>query len=325
MALFVKTAVAAPPPPPLVAVILPRDNARFQSIHTTFLKYFEKTDTVAGKPRLYVQSPNSDVMSLRNSIRKATALGADLIVVYGTRAATAAKQEDFTDPLIFAAVFDPIAMGLVPSLDRGDMLVTGVFGNAPIQTLFKMLQDTIGANQLAVPVEPKFPPGKKQIHVLRKVICRGAAPTDAAGKSNKPADLCRPDLVPTEMRSVADVTKAFKTVSDKIDAIYISDMLPSDAHADEIIKYATQAGIPVISQLHGTADKGAFMTLEADPEEQGRLLAEIADRVIAGDLPEDIPPKIPRKISLIINLNVAKPLDIQVPFAVLSQTTRVIR
>lgn len=317
-------AQAAPPPPPLVAVILPRDNARFQLIHAAFLERFNTITTISGKPRLYVQSPNSDLMSLRNSIRKANALGADLVVVYGTRAAMAAKQEDFTEPLIFADVFEPVAMGLVPSLSRGSDLITGVSGHAPVQTLFKVLQETVGTSHLGVPVESKSLAGKIQLEVLKKASCRRGGPGDDS-KAKLSGDLCWLEVVPTDMQSPTGATKGLKAATGQIDAIYLSDLLPTDMHAAEILDYAAQAGLPVISQISGTAERGAFITLESDPEEQGQLLGEIAYRLIEGDLPEDIPLMIPRRVSLIINLAVAKKIGIQVPFTVLNQTTRVVR
>ena len=318
-------ALAAPPPPPLVAVILPRDNARFQLIHAAFLERFNTITTISGKPRLYVQSPNSDLMSLRNSVRKANALGADIVVVYGTRAAMAAKQEDFTEPLIFADVFEPVAMGLVPSLNRGGNLITGVSGYAPVQTLFKVLQETVGTVHLGVPVESKSPDGKIQLEVLTKAACRRAGPVSEAGRQKSSGELCWLEVVPTDMKSPAGATKGLKAATGKIDAVYLSDLLPSDLYAAEILDYAAQAGLPVISQLPGTAELGAFLTLEADPEEQGQLLGEIAYRLIEGALPEDIPLMIPKRVSLIVNLAVAKKIGIQVPFTVLNQTTRVVR
>lgn len=320
------TAMAAPPAPPLVAVILPRDNTRFQAIHSAFLERFNKITTIAGKPRLYVQSPNADLMSLRNSIRKANALGADLVVVYGTRAAMAATQEDFTEPLIFADVFDPVAMGLVPSAARGGNLITGVIGYAPVQTLLKVLQECSGTGGLAIPVETKSPAGKILIDVLKKASCQHAGGAPGGGKLPRSSDdFCWLEVVPADMQSIRGATQSLKASREKINAIYLSDLLPSDAHVAEIIRYAEEIGVPVVSQIHGTADLGAFATLESDPREQGLLLGEVADKVIEGELPEDIPPVFPRKVALVVNLDVAKRLGIQVPFSVLNQTTRVVR
>lgn len=316
---------AAPPPPPLVAVILPRDNARFQAIHSAFLERFDKITTISGKPRLYVQSPNADVMSLRNSIRKANALGADLVVVYGTRAALAAKQEDFTEPLIFADVFDPVAMGLVPSNTRGGNLMTGVFGHAPVQTLFKVLQDSFGTGRLAIPSEIKSPGWKIQIDALKKAACQQGGVAAGSGSQSKSGELCLLEVISADMQSAKGATKSLEAARGKFDFIYLSDLLPSDPYVMEILSYAEAAGVPAISQIHGTAEQGAFATLESDPREQGQMLGEIADRLIEGDLPEDIPPMIPRKVSLVVNLKVAKQLGIQVPFPVLNQVTRVVR
>jgi putative ABC transport system substrate-binding protein len=322
---FVSGAAAAPPPPPLVAVILPRENARFQSMHAAFLRAFDSVTTISGKPRLYVQSPNPDIMSLRNSIRKATAIGADLIVVYGTRAATAAKEEDFTEPLIFADVFEPVAMGLVPSLHQGGNLITGVCGYAPVQTLFKLFQETFGAARLGILTESRYPAAKVQAELLHKMICRHVDPAGSADRVLQSAVPCRLEAVTTDLQVAQGVIQAIKKIEGKIDVIYLSDILPTDQQADELLAYARQAGLPVISQRYGAADNGALMTLEADPAEQGEKLAEIARRVIEGELPEDVPPLIPRRISLTINLAVARQFGIEVPFSVLTQTTRVLQ
>jgi putative ABC transport system substrate-binding protein len=294
-------------------------------MHAAFLKRFEKITTVAGKPRLYVQSPNPDLMSLRNSVRKATALGADLIVVYGTLAATAAKQEYFTEPLIFADVFDPVAMGLVPAMNRGGNLVTGVYGQAPVQTLLKALQETVGVSHLAVPIEIRNPAGKLQIEALRKAACQRGDASHDKSRLAQGGELCWLEIVPTDMRSPASMVTALKAATGKFDSIYLGDFLPTDQHVAELLQYAATVGLPVISQLPGMVDQGALMGLESDSEEQGELLGEIADLMIEGELPEDVPPRIPRRVSLVINLAVAKQLGIQVPFPVLTRTTRIIR
>jgi len=318
-------AFAAPPPPPLIAVILPRDNARFELIHSAFLAGIADLTTVVGKPRLYVQSPNPDVMSLRNSLRKATALGADLIVVYGTRAATAARQEDFTEPLIFADVFDPVAMGLVPSLQRGGNLITGVCGYAPVQTLLKAFEQTFGPGRLGVVIEAKFPASTIQRQVLHNSLCRHVPAVGATGQEAQHSPPCALETVTSSLQGQTAMAEAFRKLEGKIDVLYLSDLVPSDRLADEILALAGRDGLPVISQRYGAADRGALISLEADPVEQGEMLAQIARRIIDGDLPEDLPPMIPRRISLIVNLTTARQFGIDIPFAVLSQTSRIVR
>jgi putative ABC transport system substrate-binding protein len=264
-------------------------------------------------------------MSLRNSLRKATALGADLIVVYGTRAAAAAQLEHLSEPLIFADVFDPPGMGLVPSLERGGPLMTGVCGQGPLATLFRVLQETLGTVRLGVPVEARYQTAGIQTGLLRKAACRraGSSGGDAGGKPAT-AELCWLEIVPAPMQAPADLLDALKAAAGKIDAIYLSDLLPADQHVAAALDFARQASLPVVSQLDGSADKGALISLEADPAEQGELLAGVAARLLAGDLPEDVPPVMPRRVALIINLKVARQLGIEVPFSVLLQTTRVI-
>jgi putative ABC transport system substrate-binding protein len=131
--------------------------------------------------------------------------------------------------------------------------------------------------------------------------------------------------VTSDIQGNEAVRQAIRKLEGKIDVFYLSDLLPTDRHADEILALTARAGVPVISQRYGAADRGALISLEADPVEQGEMLAEIARRVINGILPEDLPPMIPRRVSLIVNLAVARQFGIDVPFAVLSQTARVVR
>ena len=64
----------------LIAVVMANSNPRYQDIHTVFVENAQSF--CANSCKIYVQTPNADVMSLRNSIRKAVALGAELIVTY---------------------------------------------------------------------------------------------------------------------------------------------------------------------------------------------------------------------------------------------------
>ena len=62
--------------------------------------------------KIFTQSPNADKMSLVNSLRRFEAAGATIVVTYGCRAAEVAKSELKDTPLLFADVYDPVALGI---------------------------------------------------------------------------------------------------------------------------------------------------------------------------------------------------------------------
>ena len=75
----------------LIAVVMANSQPRYKEVHAAFAK--QAADFCGKDCRIYVQIPNADIMSLRNSVRKAVALGAELIITYGALATIAAKAE----------------------------------------------------------------------------------------------------------------------------------------------------------------------------------------------------------------------------------------
>jgi putative tryptophan/tyrosine transport system substrate-binding protein len=59
--------------------------------------------------------------------------------------------------------------------------------------------------------------------------------------------------------------------------------------------------------------------------EQGQLAAEYAARILAGKKPSQLPVATPRRVDLIVNVKMAKSLELHVPFPVLSAATRVVK
>lgn len=292
---------------PLVAVILVRDIPRYQTIHNSFEKYFSQSGQ-PDAPRIYVQTPNPDLMSLRNSARKAVAIGADLILVYGALPALAAQAESFTTPIIFADVFEPVAQGLIPEAGRASRYATGVFGNGPTPTLVKLFQQSTGARSLLSIYDPDDPTSKLQHELLTEAaVKRGLRATSLAIDCEKP------------------FLAQIQGVSADVGGIYLTDGLKLKSQARKLIDHATTLGVPVISQIPGLAEQGAFMVLEEDLDEQGQLAAELVRRYLDGEKLKDLNPVYPRKVAFIVNLNTAKGFKIQVPFEILAVTNRVIR
>ncbi len=290
----------------LVSVILVKNQPRYAKVHKEFLSQFKQKTHL--QDRVYVQTPNADYMSLRNSVRKAVALGSDLIITYGASATLAAQAETSKVPVLFADVYDPASFGLV-SADNGPTRNTlGVRGDGPIQTLVKLLLDTTQGKRLGVLYNPEDAAGAAQARAIESMAARRdfQAISLTVGKSG-------------------EINSVIKQQPAGMDALIVTDSLLLSRHLSQIIDLAVEQGVPAAAQIPGFADLGGFIALENDPIEQGEQLANLARKVLAGEDLDRLRMVKPHNISLIINLKVANSLNISVPFDVLSMTTRVVR
>ena len=74
------------------------------------------------------------------SVADLIALNPDVLVVAGPRAAAALKSATATIPIVFVAVFDPVALGLVQSLSRPGGSMTGLATYAPGDFIAKRIE-----------------------------------------------------------------------------------------------------------------------------------------------------------------------------------------
>lgn len=290
----------------LIAVIMIKDQPRYQTLHDHFLA--QLSPDIQQQCKIYVQSPNADIMSLRNSARKAVAIGADLIVVYGTEAALAAQAESRNTPVLFADVYDPVKQGLVTRKGRAKGQTIGVRGDGPIQTLLKAFLESTHAADISALYNPKSPVGKAQVESLQEMGQRKNF-----------------DVSTLEVSRVSDLPSVLQGLPEGVGGLLVTDCSVLTPALNEIISLANKQGVAVISQVPGSADLGVLMSLENDPAEQGTALSQITEKVLSGARVEELSLVKPRNITLNVNLKVAKRLGISVPFEVLASTSRVIR
>src|SRR6516164_9045751 len=75
--------------------------------------------------RTDVRSGGSDINRIRALAQELVGLQPDVIVTYGTPATAALQRETRTIPIVFGAVADPVASGLVPRLNQPGGNITG--------------------------------------------------------------------------------------------------------------------------------------------------------------------------------------------------------
>ena len=288
----------------LVSVIKPGNLPHLEILHRKFSERL-----LASSPcRIYLQSPNADGMSLRNSARKAVAVGSSLIVTYGSSATLAAKYEAGSVPLLFADVYDPASFDLVSAKGFPHQDSSGVRGDAPVQTLLKTFLETTGSKELAILFDAVDPASALQANSLKEIASRKGF-----------------SVVLLPVHPDRELLAAFEGLKAGVGGVLLVQGGRVSIDSDKIYALARDKRIPIISQGYGAADHGCLISLETDPLEQGELLADMALNVINGETPRQIRMVLPKKVSLVVNLRVAEQLGLKVPFDVLSMVTRVVR
>ena len=237
-------------------------------------------------------------------------LKVDAIVTSGTPSVLALMQATSSIPIVFVAVGDPVANGLVKSLARPGGNVTG---------LSNQTRDLAGKR---VEILREVIPGLRRLAILANVG------NDAVVLEMRDAQAAARTLgyevATLEIRRSDDIAPAFETLRDRADAIYIViDALVVITRVS-INTLALNARLPTMHAFRESVEAGGLISYGPNFPELWRRSAEYIDKILRGAKPADIPVEQPTKFDLVINLKAAKALGLSVPPALLARADGVI-
>jgi putative tryptophan/tyrosine transport system substrate-binding protein len=233
------------------------------------------------------------------------------VMVCNVTAATAAKAVTSTVPIVFATGDDPIAEGLVTSLNRPGGNVTGV----------SFLGNALGAKQ--VELLRQLAPNATTIAVLVDTNYQGSA-TDLKNVE-RAAHSFRQNLIILRASNERDLETASATLAEQhADALIALGAAFFLSQRDQIIALAERYKLPAIYQVQDFAIAGGLMSYGASIRDAYRQAGIYAARILKGEKPADLPVMQPTKFELIINLKTAKALGLTVPPLLLALADEVI-
>src|SRR5512135_615984 len=127
-----------------LGVIMSGNIEYYQEVHKAFVSTLAKEGFDYRMVDTFMQMPSPDLLSWTNAARKLTVADVNVLVTYGAPATLAAIRETKSIPLVFAAVYDPVAIGC---LARN---VTGISSKVPITRLLRYLKKLTPFTRLAI-------------------------------------------------------------------------------------------------------------------------------------------------------------------------------
>jgi putative tryptophan/tyrosine transport system substrate-binding protein len=292
----------------LIAVVLTSDIMRYRDAHKAFVKTLAANGYDQGNTDIIVQSPNPDPISWANSVRKVIAIDADIIITYGAPVTLAAMRETEDIPIVFVDVYGPVETGVTRNMTVTGRNMTGVSSKVPMITLMKAASEIKPIRNMGVIYNSREIGSVVQL----KEVKLAAAKLGFA-------------VFSINVSSSSGLDVSLNPLLAKVDCVYVSECAAGCKGFEKIVHRASEYKIPVISQIPDTADRGALISLEISPAEQGQLAAESAVKVLNGKKISHIPISTPKKTDMIVNLRTARALDLHVPFQVLSIATRIMK
>ena len=237
-------------------------------------------------------------------------LGVDIIVTHGTPGTQAAKQATTTIPIVFAAIGDALAVGVVTSLARPGGNITGTtFLNPELAAKrLEILRDAIPRTRRVGVV---FNPDNPGHQALLK----------AMGQTAKALKL---ELHQFPARKPEEFDDAFAAMAAKrVDAYVAIEDPVTLANAKALADLAAKRRLPSIG-FADFADVGGLIGFGVSIPDMFRRAAYFVDKILKGAKAGDVPVEQWNKFEIIVNFKTAKMLGIKLPNLVLQRADRVI-
>ena len=252
-----------------------------------------------------------DINRIRALAQELVGLQPDIIVTRTTTATLAVQRETRTIPIVFAAVGDPVAGGIV-TLDRPGGNVTGFAGN----------EATLGGKWLELLSE--IAPGLKRAAIMFNPdtdFPSAYMPSlEAAARSLKVVPITAP------VHSDLEIETAISALGrEPGGGLFVVPDGFIITHRASIILAAAQNNVPAVYIASDFVRDGGLLSYGPDPVDISRRTATYVDRILRGEKPGDLPVQFPTKYEMVVNLKTAKALGLTIPETLLATADEVIQ
>jgi putative ABC transport system substrate-binding protein len=227
-------------------------------------------------------------------------IGRRVAAIVTDQAVREAKAASSEIPIVFILGADPVAGGLVASLNRPGGNVTGIvflssqLGAKRIELLRQLVPAATTIGVLAFPISPEDKTERSQIEAAAKTAGQQILIVDAARAS--------------------EIDSAFATFAEKgVGAVLVGSGPFFRSHKEQIVALAARHALPTSYSLREYVEAGGLMSYGTSITNAYREAGIYAARILKGEKPMELPVMQSTKFELAINVRTAKTLGITVP------------
>jgi putative tryptophan/tyrosine transport system substrate-binding protein len=235
-----------------------------------------------------------------------------LVAAGGTASALAAKAGAANTPIVFSIAGDPVALGLVASLNRPGGNVTGItsLNMEVVPKRLQLLHELLpSATSMALLVDPTVPDTAEP----------------ATRLAQETAHATGLQLHVLDAKTERDFDSVFETLSNlHVSALVIAPDNLFTANSERLAELTVRHALPAVYQFRRFVAAGGLMSYGSDESEYFRLVGTYAGKILRGNKPADLPVQQSTKLELMINLKTAKALGLTIPIPLLGRADETI-
>ena len=225
----------------------------------------------------------------------------DVIFASGSSApGLAAKAATSTIPIVFQTGGDPVADGLVPSMNRPGTNVTGV-------SRVTVLLDSKRLELLheAVPKASTF----------ALLVNRDSPRTDLViERVQKAARSLGLAVVIVKVGAEAELDEAFAAIArERAGALLVSTDPAMDRWREKTVALTVQHMLPTMLSNREYILQGGLMSYDSSIVDSFRQAGSYVGRILKGEKPAELPVLEPTKFDFVLNLKTAKAIGLEIP------------
>lgn len=234
----------------------------------------------------------------------------EVIVAVGAAATLAVQGATSTIPIVMFGNFDPVALGVVPSLARPGGNTTGLLisseGTFAAKKL-ELLREAVPQGRRIAMLVPDDPGILRQVQEVQNV-----------------ASSLGVELMVTEVKG-GQYEAAFTTITAaRPAALLVAAHTFFVTDRKKIIELAAQNRLPAMYEWSDQVREGGLMSYGASLHDLYQRIAAYVDRILKGARPGDLPVELPDRLELAINLKTAREIGLQLPQSLLSRASELI-
>jgi ABC-type uncharacterized transport system substrate-binding protein len=223
-----------------------------------------------------------------------------VLVVGSPQGSLIAKRATTTIPIIFSIGSDPVAIGLVPSLNRPGSNVTGVyqFTTGLEEKRLGLLHEMVPkAEVVGVLINPNNSAAESQLHDVKEAASRLGL-----------------KLIIVRANVEGEFDAAFSTlVAQRAGALLVCASPFFNFRRQQLVGLVTSHGLPAIFEWRDFVLAGGLMSYGTSLSDAYRQAGVYAGRILKGTKASELPIVQSTKFEFVINMGTAKALHIDVP------------